>query len=422
MLVKRDWKDVKLGICVACNMDEIPSKFLWSLEGLVKPNTYVLLRGRQHNKCSSLNEMTDAALAEQCDFLFFMDVDMFFPKTTIPRLLQHFSDPTVGSVSGLYHLRTEPFSPVCGMFDPEGNCRTLTGKVGWKNVYDPAPRNRVLEIDWAGIGCLMVHAGFISSLWGTHPFRDEWSAATGCRSRGHDVIFCDEVRQNGKRVLLDTSIDCGHLPAQDYIDSYYAEAYNKSNFVEVRKQIKADETKTPEYWDTMWRDSDLTNSQRVRHADLDYMCHRMQPNSSVLDYGAGDGGHAASLRANVDPLSIECCDFSAESRRICRSKGFVSFAPDDLRDRVYDYIVCNHMLEHIDSAEVPALLERFRQHARTAVFISVPAWDNPDDLWFEHREAYTAETLMATLTPYFSKVTISLVGAESRGLMAECEV
>jgi hypothetical protein len=403
-------------------MEDLPSKFLWSLEGMKKPNYYELLRGRQHNKSSSLNETTAHALSSGVDFILYMDVDMTFPETTIPRLLRHFDDPTVGAVSGLYHLRSEPYSPVCGMFDDFGNCCTLDGQRHWKNCYVPAPRHSVMDIGWSGIGCLMVSAGAIKTIWGGHPFRDEWSQETGTRTRGHDVIFCDEMRRNGKRVLLDTSVDCGHAPAADYIDSFFAEAYNCSNFVQVYNEIKKADTQLEEYWNDVWRDASLLGLMRARSTDLDFVLRYTQPNCSVLDYGAGDGGLAIKLTQNLSPVSVECCDFSEESRKLCRDRGFVSYAPDELGDRLYDYVMCNHVLEHLSETDVQNLIRTLKSHARKLVFISVPGWDDNDKLFIEHSAAYNEETLLALLEPHFSRVSIECGGTTRKSIMAICEV
>jgi hypothetical protein len=225
---KDNWRDCNLAIGVACNQDKIDSVFHWNVNALNKPKRYIELKADAHIKSASLNMLAREALKYNCDKIIFLDSDMLFPSYTISRLISH----DLPVVSGLYHLKKYPFSPIAGWSDlKDGVLRRVNGRGNvWKKDYFPLPANQLVEVEWVGIGCLMVDVDVFRNI--DFPcFYDVWNKLKGDRDVGHDILFCETVRNAGYKVFVDTSIDCSHRTMMNvnslWIKSFYEAQMDK---------------------------------------------------------------------------------------------------------------------------------------------------------------------------------------------------
>lgn len=146
------------------------------------------------------NEACMACLKGGWEYLFFLDSDVVCPPDTIHRLLAH-KKPLI---SGLYFRRSPPVGlPV--MMKPVGQ---------WHVNY---PRDKVIEVDTVGAGCLLIHRSLLEkcppqrpghhwfdwrvNLNGQHPF-----------PLSEDFTFNVWVKQKlNVPTLVDTSVRCRHL-------------------------------------------------------------------------------------------------------------------------------------------------------------------------------------------------------------------
>lgn len=219
------WRDVKLAICVADNHNVVDGDFHWNLSNLWKPRLYAQFRSRQHIKSASLNELVVYALKAKMDYLLFLDTDMVFPQHTIKQLLSN-DVPVVG---GYYHLKSYPFAPVCGWteWQPDGTPlrKNSRGEL-WKSAYDPLPMDSLVQVDWTGIGCLLVRADVFEQVK-LPCFRDIWDDELGTRKIGHDMEFFDQLQRAGVPLYVDTKVDCGHRTSLT-INRLYVEAFHKA--------------------------------------------------------------------------------------------------------------------------------------------------------------------------------------------------
>jgi len=175
---------------------------------------------------------------------------MELPNDTVPKLLRH-EQPVV---SGLYHIKSYPFSPIAGWnVQVEGG---IVGRVNghgkmWKKDYCPLPKNKLVEVDWCGIGCLMVDMKVFDKI--PFPcFWDDWDREKGTRERGHDLVFCDTVKAYGYRVFVDTSVRCGHRVLFT-IDPLFIEAFYRSGMAETVKQILDEEGDYTKHSHRAWK-------------------------------------------------------------------------------------------------------------------------------------------------------------------------
>lgn len=130
------------------------------------------------------------AVERQATHLFLMDADTLPPLDVIPRLLAQ-NVPVVG---GIYHSR--------------GSDNTNTPKiVAWRSEdeaqnfqHEPSP----VEVDGMGMGCVLLNREAFTSF----SFLD-WKIPDD------DYPAYDRLKQNGFKILLDTSIVCRHYETKD---------------------------------------------------------------------------------------------------------------------------------------------------------------------------------------------------------------
>jgi len=135
-------------------------------------------------------------------WLFFLDDDVIPPADAILRLMAH-KQPIV---SGVYYRRNPPIYPVMLRNTPEGR--------NWITEFKIPD---LMEIDFCGAGCLLVHRDVLTSLPPITP-RNHWF---GWRVKAYemdaphrmseDFAFCEHARNHGYKILCDTSILCRHV-------------------------------------------------------------------------------------------------------------------------------------------------------------------------------------------------------------------
>jgi len=163
---------------------------------------------------SLVRAMTDAgALVVQQGFdcLITFDDDCFPPFDCIPRLIAH-REHGHTFVAGVGVMKGFPHTTTIGREFPEGysllHCpsgnTTITAHE-WLDDIDAMPA--LAEVDFCGVPVAMI---------GREAFeRTEkpWFALHGSDGGQvtHDVFFCRRLKDAGIKVLVDTSLRCGHL-------------------------------------------------------------------------------------------------------------------------------------------------------------------------------------------------------------------
>lgn len=277
-----DWFDKKLAICVTANQDRIDTNFSWSLLNMYKPKSFCILHEGQHIKANSLNRLVTRGMDFGADKFLFIDVDMEFPANTIPQLMSY----NVPIVSGLYYIKIPPHSPIAGWTAKNGWRVNANGK-RWKEHYAPLPDNQLVEVDWAGIGCLMVDRKVFDTIK-LPCFKDTWNNKQGQRQKGHDMVFCEKAKKAGFKIYVDTAIDCTHWH-KTAVNKLYVESYHDSGIEGIMAKKIKEWSSEPAWWDEKWLDVAIRKREQIHAPEADYMVDNIPEKVEVADLGCGSG-------------------------------------------------------------------------------------------------------------------------------------
>lgn len=396
----------KVCIAITANHDKVDRDFMMHLVTLERPSdTMVSLRG-SHIKSVSLNEHLTEAANNGCSHIFFMDVDMNFPPWTLHKLMSH----NLPIVTGLYHLKSTPYSPIMGWISSDGMAVNGRGR-RWKDDYYPLPKDSLVQIDWCGIGCLLVDMNVFNKIW-FPPFRDEWDVEEGNRKKGHDVIFCEEARKAGYKIFADTSVDVMHI-GRMIVSRTWAETYHRCNMdTELIKTVKS-YSMEPAWWNEKWMKSYVKRQETPYRSLIKVLVSRIPNNVSVIDLGCGDGS-ALRLIKELNRCDVYGIDFSQVAIRNLASKNI----PGEVVDlRTYNpngrrahTVILSHVLEHMTVENAGRLVKTVSDLSMDQAFIVVP---EESELWYEHTVKYDEASLRSITSPHFDSVDIFKVDRDS---------
>lgn len=191
----------KVIVGVPC-LEEVSVKFFQSFfdATLVDEGTKVMLKivsGK--NVVNARNDIVHEVLANDADYLFFMDSDMAFPQGTLQRLLDHDKD----IVGGVYCKKYEPYACTIGY--------VRDGKLYSADKFPPG----LDEVSSMGTGCLLIHSKVFKDM----PF--PWFEYKVASDMGldykdqhfmtEDVVFCLKAGKMGYKLYCDFSIKCTHV-------------------------------------------------------------------------------------------------------------------------------------------------------------------------------------------------------------------
>jgi hypothetical protein len=191
-------KICKLGIGIPLSFPWVPASFFHSFVHLNRPD-FIYLHADNGPISGLRNEIVKKALAEGCTRLIMMDVDQVYHPDTIMRLLSH-NLPIVGA---LVHRRYPPFDSLM--------LKTveIDDKFNGYESIDDWQEGELVEVDATGGGCLMFDMDIFKKL--PYPwFRDD-KQAPGLPNIGEDIAFCQDLKEAGYRIFVDTSVPAGHL-------------------------------------------------------------------------------------------------------------------------------------------------------------------------------------------------------------------
>ena len=144
------------------------------------------------------NEIVKSALANDCQWVFFLDSDVECPPDTIPRLMS----AQLPIISGVYGTRAPPLEPaVWREVQPSG-----------KQSIQFTPGTGLIEADFIGAGCLLVHISVFKAI---KPPWFDWTLGREIpgdmtRGRSEDFEFCKKARERGYKIMVSTDIICRH--------------------------------------------------------------------------------------------------------------------------------------------------------------------------------------------------------------------
>ena len=148
------------------------------------------------------NELMQAAVDGNCDFIFFLGDDVLAPPDTINRLLQRMWDnPDVQMVSGMYWTKTWPAQPYIWRGIQRGPY------LDWKH-------GEFFQIDYSGCDCLMVRLTPEMKELGPEWFSTDWTWEGGedaiALMATEDFYFYTKTRKAGMKLWCDSQVQCVH--------------------------------------------------------------------------------------------------------------------------------------------------------------------------------------------------------------------
>ncbi len=162
-------------------------------------------------------EAAKRALANNMDYIFFIDDDMICPNDMFFRLYRHHKVADV--VCPLAFTRNEPYNPVLYQ-SVEGYDAVNKSDYFINTPIQNYPRNMLVEADACGFGAALVKVDILRKI---NPPYFMCSEGTG-----EDILFCYKVKKAGGRVFMDTTFNIDHLGHPQKINEEFVDNYRKS--------------------------------------------------------------------------------------------------------------------------------------------------------------------------------------------------
>lgn len=194
-------------------MDQNEARFTQALATLQKPEGDTVVAMQIGSLVyTSRNDLARRALADDVDYVFWLDSDMVFPPDVLVRMMAQMKEDDIDILTGLYCRRVEPYTPtIFTKLEMDGGlCR-------FKEL-DEIPSER-FECAGMGFGCVLMSAQVIMDVMGY--YGDAFSPIAGV---GEDLSFCWRARQRGYKIYCDPTIPLGHI-GRIVITRQFFEAY-----------------------------------------------------------------------------------------------------------------------------------------------------------------------------------------------------
>lgn len=189
-------------ICVP-SMDMVAAGFAQSLAMLQKGGNKTAVMFQVGSLIyEARNKLAKQAIEMGADYTLWFDSDMIFEPDTLIRLLEH-NKPFV---SGTYFRRCPPYHLVA--FD-----KCDTEKKEWTDLKLP---DKPVTCGGVGFGCVLLNTQVLFDV--AAKFGTWFEPMNGF---GEDLSFCWRARQCGYEIVLDPSIQCGHIGHITVNEAFY---------------------------------------------------------------------------------------------------------------------------------------------------------------------------------------------------------
>lgn len=158
----------------------------------------------------AMNRTFSGLLETDNQAVIIADDDCFPPIDAISKLLRHF-EAGHDIVCGMGYMRNPPYTTTVGRYYPEGPTVVKTGEdhyefAGFHWLDSLRSDSGLVEADFCGFPIAMISRRAIQRI--EQPWFGTWIDGGSCT---HDVYFGAKAKKAGLKILVDTSIDCGHL-------------------------------------------------------------------------------------------------------------------------------------------------------------------------------------------------------------------
>jgi hypothetical protein len=171
------------------------------------------------------NHLVESFLATPGEWLFMVDDDMTFDSDVIERFLS-VADPVKAPIVGGLAFATgrDGIFPTMFRIHPEFKVPTR---------IDQWPLGEVVEVDGTGAACLFIHRSVFERMAEEFEKPWQWFQETTLNGNtvGEDMTFCLRARALGFPILVDTSIQFGHVKPRIIDENEYFRWLDTHRFV-----------------------------------------------------------------------------------------------------------------------------------------------------------------------------------------------
>ena len=185
-------------IVVPC-MDSVPAQFCQSLAMLKKEGECAIAFQMSSLIYMARNELAQKAIQLGADYILWLDSDMVFEPDLMSKLFKTLEEKSVEFVSGLYFKRMPPYEPVA-----YSNFSIENDEIIAEKMTD-VPKD-VVSVGGVGFGCVLMTTSLALAVFNEY---NTMFAPIG--NVGEDIAFCYRAKTLGYELLLDPSIQCGHV-------------------------------------------------------------------------------------------------------------------------------------------------------------------------------------------------------------------
>lgn len=189
-------------------------KALWELDGKVEHQCiFDFVRG--YDCATARNKIAKRALEYGADYVLMVDNDVTPPGDALTNMLSH----GVDVVSGFYMYRSSDTNEttnktcVCKLADDGGNpyfgYPLESGYTAEELREKRKGGEYLVEIHGGGMGCILINTRVFDEV--RYPWFDWVDYGNGIGMLSEDLYFCEQLKNEGIPIYVDTRVACGHL-------------------------------------------------------------------------------------------------------------------------------------------------------------------------------------------------------------------
>lgn len=191
--------------------------------------------------------------------------------------------------------------------------------------------------------------------------------------------------------------------------------FRKDDRTDILKNM-ADRVNTKDYWDTLW--SSTKRRYEKYSMQRAWWLIKEKDAKSVLDVGCGNGRLLFGVKEGRDVFGIDISEVAIE--RMKREYGVGGVAMDIYEmgnlDRTFDFVVCNHTLEHLYRDEEVVRLCYDRLNPNGTFYVAVPNNMSGPEETEEHVRKYDRDSLQLLMVKIFGNCRIEIIGNHLIGI------
>jgi hypothetical protein len=155
------------------------------------------------------------ALQEKCDYVLMLDSDMVLPHDALLKMTNTIEKTDAEIVAGTAFKRTPPFQPC---FYTKLNYETKVLKPVLESPIE-FPKQGLLPLQGMGMACCLIDTKVFSRIEKPYFFP--------LPNLGEDLTFCLKAKHAKVNMLVDLSIDVGHVASMPIQQEHYRACYDE---------------------------------------------------------------------------------------------------------------------------------------------------------------------------------------------------